>query len=172
MGLYDYLYTYGLTYDNFLKRLRVLSQFLPIKYAELEKQCDELYDSTEYELYKIEQKQLYFENICMRLWDDKNKETETLKNNDLFDDYCNALDDYFDDIHKRYQMNLYVRVLWYVDDKDPQEITDELLDLGKRLKIVQYCSFKDKNDNLIVVALHEAYEPKIEAVAERGGDND
>lgn len=33
MGIYDYLYAYGLSYDNFIKRLYQLSNFLPIDYA-------------------------------------------------------------------------------------------------------------------------------------------
>lgn len=155
MGLYDYLMTYGLSYKNFLLRLKNLSQFLPIKYSDLEKQCDELYDESEYKRFLIENQNNYFENLCYACWDEVCKENDETKPSyqDLYDGFCNLLDEKLKDLYK--DCSTYVRVLWYVDDKDPEELTEELLDLGKRFKIVQYCVFKDLKNNTVVVAMHE-----------------
>lgn len=152
MGLYDYLMAYNLSYDNFMLRLGNVAKFLPINYKDLTKQCDELYDEKEYQRFLIENKKNHFENICYNLWEaisGSNKDNEYQKTYDCF---CENLDDKF---AKPYDCNVYVRVLWYVDDKDPEELTEELLDLGKRFKIVQYCVFKDLKNNTVVVAMHE-----------------
>lgn len=158
MGIYDYLYVYGLSYDNFIKRLYQLSNFLPIDYAKLQKQCDELYDETEYDLFVMQSQPVRFENICDELWRKTLKEPRDQDYTDAYDDYCNRLDERFSKIHEKYGHNLYIKVLWAQDGMDRQEITDELLDLGKRFRIVQYCSFVDDSDNVILVALHEQFD--------------
>lgn len=166
MGLYDYLYVYGLSYDNFIKRLYNLSKFLPIDYAKLEKECDDLYDETEYDLFVMQSQPVRFENICDELWRETSTETGNHKD-EYYDVFCDKLDKRFADIHEKYGHNLYVKVLWAQDGMDRQEITDELLDLGKRFKIVQYCSFVDDSDNVILVALHEQFDLKdLHLVAE------
>lgn len=159
MGLYDYLMTYGLSYKNFLLRLKNMSQFLPIKYSDLEKQCDEMYDDNEYKRFLIENQNNYFENLCSALWDEAQTVNDDTENaySKMYDKFCDLIDD---NIKAPYaDCNAYVRVLWYVDDKDPEELTEELLDLGKRLKIRQYCVFKDSGDNTIIVAIHEKFDP-------------
>ena len=158
MGLYDYLMAYNMSYDNFMLRLGNIAKFLPIKYSDLVKQCDELYDENEYKRFLIENKKNHFENLCSDCWEAAQTVNDDTENaySKMYDKFCDLIDENLKDLYK--DCNTYIRVLWYVDDKDPEELTEELLDLGKRFKIRQYCVFKDSGDNTIVVALHEKFD--------------
>lgn len=151
MGLYDYLYEFDLTYDKLRTRLYNLSQFLPIDYKKMGKELDSIYDETEYDLFKIEQNQKQFESNCYALWESV---ADNQSNQDRYDEFCNKIDSRYNAIHKKFGINAYIRVLWYESDYDPEEISEEILDLGKRLNIKQYCVFKDFKDNTVIVALH------------------
>ena len=166
MGIYDYLDEFDLTYDELRTRLYNLSQFLPIDYKKMERELDGIYDETEYDLHRIKKDQRRFESTCYDLWCATLTLPRAEHYTDAYDDFCEKIDSRFKFLHEKYHINAYVRVLWQVDCYDPEEIAEEILDLGTRLNIIQYCTFKDEKDNTVIVALHTIPERTTGEIAD------
>jgi len=94
-----------------------------------------------------------FEQTVAKMWEEVTFGGDDTS--EYFDAFCEKLDKVFqDDDH-----NVYVRLVWWCDS--PDEIYDELLDLGKRFYITEYTSFRDDiNECTVIVAQHEKYQPK------------
>lgn len=153
MGLYDYMLEFNLDYNELLTRLYNLSQFIPmIDYSKIQKELDGIYNETEYDLFRVERRKQYFQSACEKLWDEIDKDDTK---QEMFDGFCDKIDKRFENIHNDFHINAYVRILWNDSNYDQEEISEEILDLGKRLGIRQYCTFRDDDSNIIIVALHD-----------------
>lgn len=91
-------------------------------------------------------------STIQKIWDKVTKKNKTEQG--PFEPFCEELDKaYQDDYH-----NVYVRLLWWCDK--PEEIYEELLDLGKRFMIKDFVVFRDdKEECTVIVAKHYRYEP-------------
>ena len=50
-GLYDILNEYSLEYNKLLNLLYKLSKIVPLDYARIEKELDQIYDHNEYQMF-------------------------------------------------------------------------------------------------------------------------
>jgi hypothetical protein len=89
-----------------------------------------------------------FYNSIKNIWDSTNKNSEL----DVWTEFCNNVDN----VYLTDNTTPYIRIIWWQERQDMEEIFEELLDLGYRLKILNYTCFNDtEQECTIIVALHK-----------------
>lgn len=88
-----------------------------------------------------------FDEIVRGMWDRIIDGCDEPQN--MFDDLCAQIDDKFCDVCK----TPYVRIYWHSDsDSDPDNVADEMLDLGQRFDIECYAVIESVEVDATIVA--------------------
>lgn len=91
-----------------------------------------------------------FEDKVYRIWKDMLETANA--DTDEFEELCERMDREFQDE----DYNVYVRIVWDCDE--PEEIYNELLDLGQQFDITDYIAFRDDTvEGTVIVARHRNY---------------